>query len=341
MDIKYIMQKSRYKFVHDNKAVLYDVTKLSLYKKELSLFIKELYIYNVSLKNLAKETPRPVIKDELLNLAIICSENERFANWIKVHRLLPYKNLSSISGKPQKFFERWSNYLMAYFIIIHNNYSHIYSFMNIKAIEPFTREKKITDTNPEEKDTSSDTLAGLVLKVKANGCYILTSCGTFAFIKNNGDTSMGELCSGQITKERDYFKVTARIFIAVLTLTLITSFYLYNLKGRTVVIQGKLSMTIETNKWDKVITSTALNPTSYDLNKGIKTFNRSLDSVLSSLLEAAVSQNYIDEKSTTVIYISGGTADYPNIEKTKQYIEDNKLSVTINFNGINLSSEEE
>jgi hypothetical protein len=333
------MQKSRYKFVHHNKAILYDAAKLSTYRKELSLFVKELYIYNITFKNLAKGNPRPIIKDELLNLAIICTESDSITKWIKLHRSLPIKELSSISGKPQKFFERWENYIIAFFIIIHNNYSCIYSFLNIKSIDPFSKDINDTNPNKEEGISGSGEIVGIILKVKSKACYILTPDGSFASIRVSRDVSPGELCSGEIKKERDYYKVPAKIFIAIFAVTLIAYFYLYNLKDRTIIIRGNLSMKMETNKWDRVISLTALNSSSYQLKKDSKTFNKSLDSVLVSLLQSAVYNNYINDKNPSTIYISGAKTEYPDIIKTKQYIEDNKLQVTIIYNVDNSYSE--
>lgn len=337
MDLKYVMLKNRYRFVHNNKAILYDVTKLQLYKKELSMFIKELYIYNISFKDLAKEKPRPIVKDELLNLAIICTETEELKRLIKLHRSVPSKELCSISGKSQKYFERWGNYIIAFFIIYNNNYTSISSYLNVKEVELFSKDK---DDIPPAPETAEENFAGIALKVKSKRCYLLTPNGDFIVVEVHDSVTFGELYSGKEKKERDYYKLPAKIFIVALALSLVLFFYMYNRKDRTVIIRGKLSITMETNKWDRVINLTAFNKDSYKIKKSVKTFNRTLDSSILNLLEVAVQSNYISETSPTTIYISVGDNEYPNLEKTKEYILNSKLPIIINYNGKNLSSDE-
>lgn len=299
------------------------------------MFVKELYIYNISFKSLSKENPRPIIKDELLNLAIICTENNSIKNLIKLKRCLPYKELCSLSGKPQKYFERWGNYILAFFIIFNNNYSSISSFMNISEVDPINRNR-----NDEVSSSVSlnETFSGIVLKVKSNRCYILTPEGSFLAVGLHDNVSFGELYSGKLKKEKDYFKVPAKIFVVFLITASIIGFYMYNQKDRTVILRGGLAITLETNKWDRVINLKALNSDSYKVKESVKTFNKSLDSALLSLLETALLGDYISEDSTITIYISGNDDTYPNIEKTKKYILDRSLPISINYKGIDLSS---
>lgn len=339
MKIEYIMQKSRYKFSHDNKTPLYDVATLQSYKKEISLLQKELYIYNISFKSLAKSDPRPIIKDELLNIAIICTENEKFSNWIKVRHFLPYKELCSISGKPQKFFERWSDYIITLFIIFSNNYSNLSSFLNIKTMDTFVNEKsevkEVTNLNNKEEK-----LAGMVLKNLSKGCYILTSNGSFALVSTDDDYSPGELCTGKIKKHRDYYSAPGKIFIF---LTLFLLFFTFSLffkeEGLIVIDSSSISFNIKTNKLNRVVEVRAMNDLSDKVKDSVSTFNKSLDSVLLAILENSVDNSYLEESTPMNIYISSGRNSSLNIDKTKEYIKNNNLSVVINYDGTVLSFE--
>ncbi|NLZ48281.1 MAG: hypothetical protein GX895_05725 [Clostridiales bacterium] len=339
MNIKYIMQKSRYKFSYDDKTPLYDASILQSYKKEISLLQKELYIYNISFKNLAKSNPRPIIKDELLNIAIICTENEKLSNWIKIRHTLPYKELCAISGKPQKFFERWSEYIITLFIIFNNNYSNLSSFLNIKTMDAFVNEKseskEIMNINNGE-----DKLIGIVLKSLSKCCYILTSTGDFALISVDDEYSIGELCSGKIKKQRDYYNAPGKLFIFITVLALFFAISIYFKEDQIIIIDSSsLSMNIEINKLNRVIKVTAMNQRSNTLKKEASTFNKNIDSALASILETAVSRSYLDKSESINIYISGDHHSSINLSKSQKYIKDNELSVTINYNGRTLSSE--
>lgn len=337
------MQKSRFKFSYNNKTPLYDTSILQSYKKEISLFQKELYIYNISLKNLVKYNPRPIIKDELLNLAIICTENEKLTNWIKVRHSLPYKELCSISDKPQKFFERWSEYIIALFIIFSNNYSNLSSFLSIKKMESFVNEKSEEPKNPNTNiDTSSkeDKLIGIVLKGLAKNCYILTSTGNFALVSVDEEYSIGELCSGKLKKQYDYYSAPGKVFIFLTILVLLFAISMYLKEYRLVVIDSKtISMNIKINKFNRVVGITAMNDTSNKLRKDVSVFNKNIDSALNSILETAVDKAYVDKSEPINIFISGNPNSTINFNKTKEFIKNNEFPITINYNGRILSSE--
>jgi len=339
LNIKYIMQKSRYKFSYDNKAPLYDASILQSYKKEISLLQKELYIYNISFKSLTKYNPRPIIKDELLNIAIICNENEKLSNWIKVRHSLPYKELCSISGKPQKFFERWSEYIIALFIIFSNKYTNISSFLSIKKMDTFVNEKSQAKETPDISN-KEDTLVGIVLKSLSKSCYILTSTGIFALISVDEEYTIGELCSGKIKKQRDYYSAPGKLIIFITLLMVIFALFIYFKEDRLVVIESKtISMNIKINRLNRVVGVTAMNNTSNKLKGDISTFNKSIDTALYSILETAVNKSYLDKSEAITIYISGDPDSTINLSKTNKFIIDNELTITINYNGTILSSQ--
>lgn len=335
------MKKSRYKFSYDNKTPLYDASFLQAYKKEISLLQKELYIYNINFKSLVKYNPRPIIKDELLNIAIICTENEKLSNWIKVRHSLPYKELCSISRKPQKFFERWSEYIIALFIIFSNNYSNINSFLNIKTMDTFVNEKSESNESTDI-NTKDHKLIGMVLKVLSKSCYILTSTGDFSLISVEEEFSIGELCSGKVKKQRDYYGAPGKVFILLTILLLFFALSIYFKEDRLILIDSsssKISMNIKVNKFNRVVGVTAMNESSGMVKKDASTFNKSMDTALYSILEAAVNKSYVEKSNPINIYISGDQPSSINLDQTKKYIKDNDLSITINYNGRVLSLE--
>lgn len=337
LNIDYYMQKSRYKFTYDNKIMLYDVSKLPAYRRELSLFIKELYLYNISLKSLSKEKVRPIIKDELLNMAAICAENEETSTAIRVNRCVPVKELSSISGKSQKFFEKWQNHILAYFILLSNDdYSSIVSYLNIKRTENSMGRIDKENNMSQVRDPSSvysDDISGIVLKKRSKKCYVLTQYGDFMLLYSPEDESVGEICTGSARKERDFFTIPMRLIFIVIVLVAAVGFYSYTHVDRTVVIKGGFYVELDVNRWNRIINVTGLNTNGNEIKQSVKLFNNSLDSAIVSLLDAGIKDKYISENNQVNVFITSDSKNSLSLESTKKYITSKKLKVVINNDG--------
>lgn len=331
-----MMQKSKYKFMYDNKTVLYDASKQSKYEKALSLFVKELYIYNVSLKNLAKETPRPIIKNELLNIAAICLEEEVIAKSMKLKRSIPIKHLSSFTGKSQKFFEKWQYYILAYFILLSNeNYSSIISYLNIQETANSLDRKNTDNTSNTisgQTSSASRELTGIVLKCRKKTCYILTAYGDFQAISTTESKTIGELCTGKKTKEHNLYNTPLKAAILAFIFVLVVGFYSYIHTERIIIIKSSFNIKLEVNRWNRIIDITGLNVNGADIEHSVKLFNRPLDSALTSILNEGINQKYISENSSVNIYISGND-NTPNLAATEKFISDKKLKAIINNDG--------
>ncbi|MDP4091651.1 MAG: hypothetical protein Q8930_20605 [Bacillota bacterium] len=343
MNLKYMMEKSRYKFIYDSGALLYDSNKLSVYKRELSLYVRELYMYNISLKSLSTEEPSSGIRDELFNLAAICAEDDKVSRAIKVTRVLPIKELVSLSEKSQKYLEKWQKYILAYFILISSsNYESIISYFNLKYVDNTIDRKSGEIRRNQEYNTNSESLGGditgIALKCKNTKCFIITPQGAFHSVRCTYNKSIGEICTGRKKKERELFRVPVKFIVLAFAAAAVFGFYWYSRVDRTVLIKGSFYMKLETNRWNKVISATGLNAKGSQISQSVKLFNSSLDSALLSIMDASVKADYIDGSSSVDIYITSDSKTSPDLKNTKEYLEEKKIKAIINSDGNELLS---
>lgn len=67
--------------------------------EEIALFSKELAKYKLSFNDLIKSSPSHIdTRNNLLNLALTCSNNEDILKYIKEKRLLPVSQIALLTG---------------------------------------------------------------------------------------------------------------------------------------------------------------------------------------------------------------------------------------------------
>lgn len=105
--------------------------------EEIQLFSKELAKYKLSFNDLVKSSPSHIdTRNNLLNLAMKCSNNEDILKYILDKHLLPVSQITLLTGTKKKYIEKWRRYLLALILILSSNeYPHIKSYLNIKVGE--------------------------------------------------------------------------------------------------------------------------------------------------------------------------------------------------------------
>lgn len=122
----------------DNKASMeqYDVIMENARRsEEITLFSNELKQYGLDFSILVDSSPsHSDTRNSVLNLAVICSNNNEVLQYIKTKKLLPIKLITLLTGTNKKFLEKWRRYLLALIIILSSSeYPYIKSYLNIKV----------------------------------------------------------------------------------------------------------------------------------------------------------------------------------------------------------------
>lgn len=121
---------------HKSSLEQYDIiTENKRRAEEMALFSAELKQYGLDFNILVDSSPsHRDTRDSVLNLALICSNNDEVLQYIKTKKLLPIKLITLLTGANKKLLEKWRRYLLALIIILSSSeYPYIKSYLNIKV----------------------------------------------------------------------------------------------------------------------------------------------------------------------------------------------------------------
>jgi hypothetical protein len=338
MNLKYMMLKDKYLFSYGPQLSLFsseDDKKRSL---QISLYLKELTLYHTSLAQLIKHTPSDKIRNELLNIAIICSQDVAFYESIRNNRNLPLKKLSDFTYKSRQFIEKWQYYILAYFILLSSdNYINIRGYLNIRDSSVKKEANNITSLQALNSSASEkNKFTGIILKAMKNSAIILTAQGNYVKISPHESSRclVGSICTGKIKRDLWYFRYPIFIALIILFLSLLLGVRTYLKPARTILINGNSSIKIKSNAWDKVVEIKPLSANGEKITESLSLFNKSIDSSIYTILKSAYDKQIINENTPITIFISGSKKETPDLNKSSEYILDNKLKISINNNGI-------
>lgn len=336
MNLKYMVLKERYKFVYIPTSILNNSDDSLNISKEIMLFLKQLSLYGTSLKALIKNRPDINVKNELLNIAYLCKDNDALFQEIKKRRVLPLKLICSLTGKPSSFIIRWESYITAYTILLSNNtYSNMREFLSI-----YNSSSRIKSKD-EKVETISNTLytskiqTGVVLKVLGKGFYVLTPYGDFLKLNLDGNSRIiGEICTSEIKRELNIPKFPFILtLIGLISIALLCAI-LYMQPKRTLIIDTTFSITLKLNYLNKTIEVQPLGKKAIPIVESIKLFNHSLDDSILVILEKAKDTNLISKDTKISMFITGTKKTTLKLTKTEAFIHNNNLKVFINNNGV-------
>ncbi len=121
-----------------NSLTEYDKKQENLKRsEEIKVLSEELKKYNISFKDLVKNSPsHKDTRDRLLNIAFTCSKDNSILSYIHKYKKLPVKQICIITGYNRKLIDQWRRYILCLIIIISNeSYYYIISYLNIKVGE--------------------------------------------------------------------------------------------------------------------------------------------------------------------------------------------------------------
>ncbi|NMM62673.1 RNA polymerase subunit sigma-28 [Clostridium sp. P21] len=121
-----------------NSLSEYDIKQENMKRcEEIKVLSEELKKYNISFKDLVKNSPcHKDTKDKLLNVSFSCSKDYSILDYIHKHRRLPVKQICIITGCSRKLIDQWRKYILSLIVIISNeSYYYITSYLNIKVGE--------------------------------------------------------------------------------------------------------------------------------------------------------------------------------------------------------------
>ena len=183
---------------------------------------------------------------------------------------------------------------------------------------------------------------GIVISIMNKKVGIMTSGGEFVYIKcKKVVPNVGEIYSGELYKKNLFlhkYAITAASLMFVLISS--ASAYAYYTPVTTIVVSINPSVSLEANRWNKIISSKALNSDGSLILSNIKLKNKSIDAGLELLVNEAktehfINDEYINDKKIISVDIKSDKDGVIDISKFKNTIDNNNLNIKINASSSN------
>ena len=183
---------------------------------------------------------------------------------------------------------------------------------------------------------------GIVINIINKKVGIMTSSGEFVYIKpSKAFPKVGQIYTGELYA-KNLFLYKYAITAASLMFILISSAYAYAYYTpvTTVVVTINPSVSLEANRWNKVINSKALNSDGSLILENIVLKNKSIDTCLELLVKEAkaenfINNNYVNDKKIISVDIKSKKDHSIDISNFKNIIDSNNLNFKINASSSN------
>lgn len=318
--------KDKYTFVSTVAIVDIGEKAVKLREKQIAIFLKELLLFKVLLKDLVGHSPSYKNKTVILNLAYYMIEDTEMLERIFEKKELPLRKLERETRASRAFLEIWQDYILAYIIILSNpNYKYIQDFLKVEL-----KEEKTAITLYE--NTKERILKGLALKVNGQSAIIMTVLGDFVRIKKTEQLMVGEVGQGKKKKGVADYKLHIAIAIILIMLVSFGLYKDYNKVVTTVVISSTSQIKLELNRGNTIIYINTVTDKGNDMISSVKPMDKNIDTGLKDLIEYAKNNEMIS-KEGIVVTIIGEPLKYGILKETAQYIKDNDISIQINNDG--------
>jgi hypothetical protein len=323
------------KYIFSNELGIVDIGEKvnSLRKKQISLMIKELFLFKILLKDLTNHSPKYGDRNLILNISYYIIEDAELFEKFMERRELQFSKIAKVTKVPRGFLELWQDYIIVYVIIFSNpNYKYIQEALKVEVLDKFDKAISL--------DSKKDNIyRGIVLKIKKRNRIIMTNSGQFIKIKNSESVEVGGNAEGEEKKGLVHYKFYIAL-VAVLLMILAFAVYKdYNHVSSTVVINSTSQIKLEINKGGTVIYMYAQADKGQEMIDAVSPMDKKIDVVLRDCVEYAKNNNMIS-KDGIVVTITGKPLKYGELEQTGEYVVDKKVKIKVNNVGNLLNIDE-
>lgn len=316
------------KYVFSNAPSIVDVSEECVKKREkqISLMIKELFLYKVILKDLIAHKPSEEDKNLILNIAYYIINNIELLELFQSKRELPYIKIIRLTGTTKSYLEKWQDYIITYIVLLANpNYKYVQDYFRIEYKENYKEILYVENKKHNE-------FKGIALKVNKRSSIILTSKGDFIKVKSKDSIYVGKEVYAEEKIGFRHIRLKIGILILLLLAIAIGVYSDYKTSVRTILIESTSEIKIQTNRYDKVIYTYAETEKGKNMLSYIDSLDQDLDSVLKNCINYADNNEMIPEKGL-LITVTGEPIEYGSLEETGNYIVDKEISIKINNSG--------
>lgn len=317
----------RYKFStkSPNNLALDDVVEKR--EEEIDILKEELLNYKILIKDLIHDEPSYIVRNKILNIAYFIIEDVEIFDYLTKNKKFPLNRLVKSTPIDKEFYQTWKEFIVTYVVILSNpNYTYLQEYLQVVEAVNILGSEEIIENNKEVEHR------GLILLKGIKSAIIMTSKGEFIKVKAGKDNKIGE---DYISKESFTFKkykLQISILLSIILVIFTIGIFQYRSLDKTIVVETTSEITLEVNKFNKVINSyTATEKGNIMLNK-LDLNNLDIDYAVMGILNYAINNEMVPDTGI-LITITGKALGYNDLEETEKFIEEQGLQVKLNNSG--------
>ena len=303
---------------------------------QIELFLKELSLYNILLKDLINYPPKEKQRNMILNISYYILEDKSLRDSVERKKDLSIRNICKKINVGEEFLRKWKEYILFYYVIFSNsNYKLIQEYLKIEE-----RSSNVVNLKSNKKAEFS---RGIIIKSLKNSAYILTSSGEIINIKCDKNTNIGQEISGQERKSFKHYKIHFCILIFIMIIIGMSFYSQYCTPKTTVIVNTTSSIKLECNFLSKVIYSHSETEKGSKLIISSDILHKDIDEAVKEVLDYAVNNQMIPSDNKILITVNGENLKYGTLKETSKFVteineknkSDNKsiISVLVNNGG--------
>jgi len=318
----------RNKYVFSSMPSMVDVSEVAVKsrEKQISLMMKELFLYKVLIKDLICHRPSNIDRNLILNISYYVIRNIEIFERFQKKRELPFNKIANGVQVSKAFLERWQDYILAYIIILSNP--------NYKSIQDYLRIEYASDNNEkiQVKNKNDNIYKGIIIKDNKRSSIIINSKGEFIKIKKVDNTKVGKEAEASEKVGVKHIKLKLSIVAVLLLVIAFAGYREYTKVVRTIIIETSSTIKIETNKFDNVVYAYSDTEKGTELINSISPIDKDIDEVLQQTIEYAFNNKMISTEKL-LITVTDEPISYGKLKLTGEYIVEKKINLVVNNAG--------
>ena len=318
----------KYKFSINPPANLALDDVIEKRQDEIEMLKEDLLDYRILIKDLTYEETSYIIRNKLLNIAYFIIEEVELFDYLNKTKKFPLNRLLNRTPINKEFYNQWKEYIIAYVVILSNpNYQYLQQYIQIEEAINILGSQEIMQNNKKEEHR------GLILSIGLGGsAIILTSDGEFIKVKAGKDNKVGEDFIGKESFKLKKYKLQISIFLTIIIAVLTIGLVQYKLIDKTIVIETTSEITLEVNKFDKIINAYTQTEKGNELLEKLNLGNMEIDTSIKEILNYAIDNEMIPGDGF-LITVTGNPLKYDELKITENFIKEKELKVKLNNSG--------
>lgn len=318
----------KYKFSINPPANLALDDVIEKRQEEIEMLKEDLLDYRILIKDLTYEETSYILRNKLLNIAYFIIEEVELFDYLNKTKKFPINRLLNRTPIHKEFYNQWKEYIIAYVVILSNpNYKYLQEYIQIEEAINILGSQEIMQNNKKEEHR------GLILSRGISGnSIILTSDGEFIKVKAGKDNKVGEDFVGKESFKLKKYKLQISIFLTIIIAILTIGLVQYKLIDKTIVIETTSEITLEVNKFDKIINAYTQTEKGNELLEKLNLGNMEIDTSIKEILNYAIDNEMIPDEGF-LITVTGNPLKYDELKITENFIKEKELKVKLNNSG--------